>query len=109
MDEAMRHEVVQRHQAGASMRAIAKDVGISRGAVAIRRILAAQARPKPLLDELAELHKDGLDPSLREEPVGPRPSSDYQHLLSAEEADEPPSEENPPDKPDEECNQSEPA
>src|SRR5207302_2391916 len=40
---------------------------------AIRRILAAQARPKPLLDELAELHKDALDPSLREEPVGPRP------------------------------------
>ena len=46
---------------------------------AIRRLLAAQARPKPLLDELAELHKDALDPSLREEPIGPRPTSDYQH------------------------------
>src|SRR5437773_5063959 len=34
MDEAMRHEVVQRHQTGASIRAIAKDLGISRGAVA---------------------------------------------------------------------------
>src|SRR5271154_1074197 len=64
---------------------------------AIRRILAAQARPKRLLDELAELHKDGLDPSLRQEPIGPRPTSDYQHLLSPEEVDEKPSEENPPD------------
>jgi transposase len=64
---------------------------------AIRRILAAQARPKRLLDELAELHKDALDPSLRQEPIGPRPTSDYQHLLSPEAADETPSEENPQD------------
>jgi hypothetical protein len=46
---------------------------------AIRRILAAQARPRPLLEELAELHQDALDPSLRQEPIGPRPTSDYQH------------------------------
>jgi hypothetical protein len=72
---------------------------------AMRRILAAQARPKPLLEELAELHKDTLDPSLREEPIGPRPTSDYQHLLSPEEADEPPSQEKPKDQP-EEANQS---
>lgn len=64
---------------------------------AIRRILAAHARPKRLLDELAELHKDALDPSLRQEPIGPRPTSDYQHLLSPEEADETPSEEKPQD------------
>jgi len=64
---------------------------------AIRRILAAQARPKRLLDELAELHKDALDPSLRQEPIGPRPTSDYQHLLAREEADETPSEETPHD------------
>jgi transposase len=76
---------------------------------AMRRILAAQARPKPLLDELAQLHKDALDPSLREEPIGPRPTSDYQHLLSAEEADESPSAEKPPDKLDEDGNRSEPA
>jgi hypothetical protein len=63
--------------------------------------LAAHAKPKPLLEELAELHKDTLDPSLREEPIGPRPTSDYQHLLSPEEADEPPSEENSKD--DTEC------
>jgi hypothetical protein len=76
---------------------------------AIRRILAAQARPKPLLDQLAELHPDALDPSLREEPVGPRPTSDYQHLLSPEEADETPSEEKPPDQPDADADRSEPA
>jgi transposase len=64
---------------------------------AMRRILAAHARPKRLLDELAELHKDSLDPSLRQEPIGPRPTSDYQHLFSPEEADETPSEEKPQD------------
>jgi transposase len=68
---------------------------------AVRRILAAQAKPKPLLDKLAELYKDALDPSLREEPIGPRPTSDYQHLLSAEETDEPPTEEKSQARPDE--------
>ena len=53
---------------------------------AIRRILAATAKPKPLLDELADLHRDTLDPLLREDPIGPRPTSDYQHLLLPEEA-----------------------
>jgi transposase len=52
---------------------------------AIRRILAACAKPKPLLDELADLHRDSLDPSLRQETIGPRPTSDYQHLLLPEE------------------------
>ena len=52
---------------------------------AIRRILAACAKPKPLLDELADLHRDSLDPSLRQEAIGPRPTSDYQHLLLPEE------------------------
>jgi hypothetical protein len=64
---------------------------------AMRRILAAQARPKRRLDELAGLHKDALDPSLRQEPIGPRPTSDYQHLLAPEEADETPSQEKPED------------
>lgn len=76
---------------------------------AMRRILAAQARPKPLLADLLELHKDALDPSLREEPIGPRPTSDYQHLLSPEEDHGPPSEEKPQDKPDEGNDQPEPA
>jgi transposase len=52
---------------------------------AIRRILAACAKPKPLLDELADLHRETLDPSLRQESIGPRPTSDYQHLLLPEE------------------------
>jgi transposase len=77
---------------------------------AMRRILAAQARPKPFLDKLAELHKDELDPSLRQEPIGPRPTSDYQHLLLPEEAvDEPSSEEKPPDQPDANGERCEPA
>jgi transposase len=67
---------------------------------AMRRILAATAKPRPLLDELAELHKDSLDPSLREEPIGPRPTSDYQHLLLAEETPHEPAEEKSPEPPD---------
>jgi transposase len=70
---------------------------------AVRRILAAQAKPKPLLDELAELYQDALDPSLRDEPIGPRPTSDYQHLLLSEETQHEPCEEKPsqPGEPDE--------
>jgi transposase len=75
---------------------------------AMRRILAAQARPKALLDELAELHKDALDLSLRDEPIGPRPTSDYQHLLAPESTDEPPSAAKPVDQPDED-NRADPA
>jgi hypothetical protein len=55
---------------------------------AIRRILDATAQPKPLLDELADMHRELLDPSLREEVIGPRPTSDYQHLLLPRENDE---------------------
>jgi transposase len=69
---------------------------------AIRRILAAQAQPKPLLDELADLHRETLDPLLRQDAIGPRPTSDYQHLLTPEEpSDETPSEEKPTDESDE--------
>jgi transposase len=42
---------------------------------AVRRILAAQAKPKPLLEELADGQREALDPSLRQEPIGPRPTS----------------------------------
>jgi hypothetical protein len=48
---------------------------------AIRRILAATAKPKPLLEELADWQRESLDPRLRQEPIGPRPTSAYQHLL----------------------------
>jgi hypothetical protein len=88
---------------------------------AMRRILAATAKPRPLLEELADLT---LDPLLRENPIGPRPTSDYQYLLlapseessdakPAEEkppAEQPPSQERPPqDKPDPEDGHAEPA
>jgi transposase len=43
MDEAMRHEIVQRHQGGASLRSIAQDLGISRGAV-VRALARVQAQ-----------------------------------------------------------------
>ena len=77
---------------------------------AVRRILAACAKPKALLDELADLHRETLDPSLREESIGPRPTSDYQHLLLPEEdGDETPSEEKPPAPADETNDHAEPA
>jgi transposase len=77
---------------------------------AVRRILAAGAKPKPLLDELADLHRETLDPLLRVDAIGPRPTSDYQHLLLPEEAaDDIPSAENPKDKPDETDRDHEPA
>jgi transposase len=69
---------------------------------AVRRILAACAKPKSLLDELADWHRDTLDPSLREDAIGPRPTSDYQHLLLPEEdGDETPPAEKPQDEHDE--------
>src|SRR6516164_1811772 len=43
MDEALRHEVVQRHRGGASVRSIARDLGVSRGAVA-RALARVQAQ-----------------------------------------------------------------
>jgi transposase len=68
---------------------------------AIRRILAAHAKPKALLDELADLHRETLDPLLRQDAIGPRPTSDYQHLLLPEEAaDDIPSAEKPTDQAD---------
>ena len=64
--------------------------------------LTAQAQPKPLLDELADLQREALDPWLREDTIGPRPTSAYQHLLSPEEpvSDETPSEEKNTDETD---------
>ena len=52
MNEAMRLEIVQRHQTGMSQRAIAAELGISRGAVrrALARVQAQRdghARPAP--------------------------------------------------------------
>jgi hypothetical protein len=64
---------------------------------AIRRILAATAKPKPPLAELADCQREALDPRLRQEPIGPRPTSAYQHLLEPEKPrDEARSQENLP-------------
>jgi hypothetical protein len=46
----------------------------------VQRILAATARAKPVLQVLAEEERRRLDPLLREDPVTPRPLSDYQQL-----------------------------
>ena len=74
---------------------------------AVRRILAATAQPKPPLEGLTEQYREMLGPWLGEDVVGPRPASDYQHLLLPEEpSDETPSREKPqeesgpPDQPD---------
>jgi hypothetical protein len=54
---------------------------------AVARILAANAQPKPLWQELVEQQCDALDPRLRDEPITPRPTSDYQSLLEPEKSD----------------------
>jgi transposase len=77
---------------------------------AVRRILAAQAQPKPRLDELAELYGEALDPSLRQDPIGPRPTSDYQELLeSGDSLDETEKEAERPERPEEADDQPEPS
>ena len=74
---------------------------------AVRRILAAHARPRSLLDELAELPGDTLDPRLREDVIGPRPTSDYQHLLESEPSPpEEPRDEDPPENPETETGET---
>jgi transposase len=72
---------------------------------AIARILAARGQPKTPRDMLAEDQRGHLPPWLDENPVFPRPTSDYQGLLSEEPHDaettdpgaqaEPPIEERP--------------
>jgi transposase len=48
---------------------------------AVERILAAQAQPKSCLDVLAEQERQHLPASLRDNPVPPRRTTDYQHLV----------------------------
>jgi transposase len=72
---------------------------------AIRRILAANAKPKPLLEDLTDPYRDTLDVLSGQDPIGPRPVSDYQQLLGPEESsDETSSAEPPKDEPDEQDN-----
>src|SRR5208283_1759045 len=67
---------------------------------AIARILAAWGQPKTPLDALAEDQRGHLPPWLEENPVSPRPTSDYQGLLSEEphdaETTDPPAPAKPP-------------
>jgi len=67
---------------------------------AIARILAAWGQPKTPLDALAEDQRGHLPPWLEENPVSPRPTSDYQGLLSEEphdaETTDPPASAKPP-------------
>ena len=51
---------------------------------AIARILATRSQPKTPLDALTEDQRRHLPPWLDENPVSPRPTSDYQGLLSEE-------------------------
>lgn len=48
---------------------------------AVERILAVQAQPKSVLDTLADQERGRLPPHLRDNPVSPRPTTDYQHLV----------------------------
>jgi len=67
---------------------------------AIARILAARGQPKTPLDALAEDQRGHLPPWLEENLVSPRPTSDYQGLLSEEphdaETTDPPAPAQPP-------------
>jgi ParB-like chromosome segregation protein Spo0J len=58
---------------------------LARQLAAMRRILVARAKPKPILEQLAFLNRDTLDPLLQQDTIHPRPTSDYQYLLSSEE------------------------
>ena len=54
---------------------------------AVERILSVQAQPKSTLESLAEHERRHLPPWLDEEPVSPRPTSDYQPLCDQEPTD----------------------
>jgi transposase len=56
---------------------------------AVERILAAQARPRTILEALAEEERLSLPAAFTAEPVPPRPTSDYQQLLPKEPDDGP--------------------
>jgi hypothetical protein len=51
---------------------------------AVERILAVQARPKTILETLAEDERRQVPPWLGEDLVSPRLTSDYQHLCESE-------------------------
>jgi hypothetical protein len=57
-------------------------------AAAVQRILLTQARPRDLSETLAEAERVRLPAPLSGEPIGPRPTSEYQGLLPQEPAND---------------------
>jgi transposase len=62
---------------------------------AIERILAARARPKGVMEALAEDERRHLPARLRDNPVSQRPAADYLHLVGEASAHGPPNETHP--------------
>ena len=65
----------------------------------VERILAAQAQPKTPLESLGDQQQQHLRDILRDRPVPPRPTADYEQLYLYPQ--EPPDDEPPPEEPDE--------
>jgi hypothetical protein len=63
---------------------------------ALERILAVQAQPRSVLDTLADQERRRLPSHLHDNPVSPRPTTDYQHLVEQATDHGPPSP-TPPD------------
>ncbi len=64
---------------------------------AIERILAAQARPQSVLDALAGRDRQRLPAHLRDNPVSPRPTTEYRHLAEESNDHGPPQDPAPTD------------
>jgi hypothetical protein len=65
----------------------------------VERILAAQAQPRTPLESLGDQQQEHLRDILRDRPVPPRPTADYEQLYL--DPQEPPDDEPPPKEPDE--------
>jgi hypothetical protein len=62
---------------------------------AVERILAALALPRSALESVDDQARQHLDQLLRQDPVPPRPTGDYQQLLTDSNDDLPPWEDSP--------------
>ncbi len=62
---------------------------------AVERILAAVAQPRSALESVADQARQHLDQLLRQDPVPPRPTGDYQQLLTDSSDDLPPWDDSP--------------
>jgi hypothetical protein len=70
---------------------------------AVERILAAQAQPKSVLETLADADRRRLPPHLSDNPVSPRPTTDYHRLVEEPTDHGPPptrADQRPPDRPE---------